>query len=66
MPNKKWGKRGQKQKLFLASGKIKAQGVHPKCKKCSVMKDCENVLYNASNCTDFWCADNPREKRRDG
>jgi len=70
MPRAKWKRPKNAGQLFLTrdiNGKMKldTEGKHPKCKKCLLVETCKNVQYNAQG-ADFWCADNPNERERDG
>ena len=66
MPRTHWKRPKTAGRLFLAEGKRDAQGTLLKCRRCPVVEDCENKQYNAKNVTYFYCADDPRERRRDG
>lgn len=65
MPRTNWKRPKKAGKLFLADGKRDAQGTLLKCERCPVNDDCDNKQYKARGLTYFYCADNPRERRRD-
>lgn len=71
MLNKNWIPRSRSKEIFLTRDskgipKLKTEGIHIKCKKCELRDTCENVLYKAKGGGLFYCADNPKEKKRDG
>lgn len=47
----------------LADNRMNEPGTLPYCMKCPVMEKCDCVQYDGYGMKDFWCADNPREKR---
>jgi len=61
-----WGRKSRERTRakMIANNRTTDPGILPYCKKCPVMKDCDCNQYDGYGMTDFWCADNPDERRR--
>ncbi len=65
MPNPNWSMKSRERARtkMLANNRIDEPDMLPYCRKCPVRKDCDCVQYDGYGMIDFWCADNPDEKR---
>lgn len=65
MPNKNRSKKSKERirvKTF-AYHRVDEPDMLPYCRKCPVRKDCDCIQYDGYGMINFWCADNPRERR---